>query len=188
MSHAGDKSNELVHSERPPETQAIVGHGGTAFEGVDASVKAVILSLVVIALILVVSFAITIPIQKTMDKANPTGSYPTALKVGRVLPPEPRLEVHPWDYYPDLLVQQEKVLNSAGKNQNGTFHIPVDQAIGDLAGKLSIRPDAPPGLTIPGGQGRDFAGSLANMPPGYQPPPPTIQGEIRKNAQPQSTK
>jgi hypothetical protein len=185
MSHPS-KPHELVYSETPPESQAIVGHGGTAFEGVDASVKMVIYSLVIIALMLVVSFAITLPIQKTLNRENPTGSYPTALTPKRVLPPEPRIEVHPWDYYPDLLASQEKILHSAGKDPSGKYHIPVDQAIDNVAGKLTVRPDAPPGLTIPGGQGRDFAGSLANMPPGYQPP--TIQGEIRKNAQPQVTK
>ncbi len=180
------KENELVHSERQPHSEPVEGHGGTSFENVDASVKMVIFSLFVIALILVVSFAVTIPIQRKLHDANPAGGNPSALASGRVLPPEPRVEVHPWDYYPELLASQEKVLNSAGKDASGRFHIPIDNAIDNVSGKLSIRPDAPPGLTTPGGQGRDFAGSLSNMPPAYQPP--TIQGEIRKNAQPQVTK
>lgn len=185
MSHSHEE-NELVHTETPPESHPIVGHDGTSFEGVDASVRMVILSLVIIALILVVSFAITIPIQKTLNRENPSSSFPSALRPSRVLPPAPRLEVHPWDYYPDLLASQEKTLQSAGKDPSGRYHIPITQAVDNIAGKLSVRPDAPPGLTIPGGQGRDFAGSLANMPAPYQPP--TIQGEIRKNAQPQTTK
>jgi hypothetical protein len=181
-----EKPNELVHSERAPDTHPIIGHEGTAFEQVDASVKMVILSLFIIAGILVVSFAITIPIQRTLNHAHPETGYASALKPGRVIPPEPRLEVHPWDYYPELLASQEKILHSAGKLPNGSEHIPIDQAINEISGKLPIRPDAPPGLTTPGGQGLDFSGSLANMPAGYQPP--TIQGEIRKNAQPQVTK
>lgn len=185
MSHQ-HKDNELMHSEREPSSQPVVGHGGTAYENVDASVRMVILSLFIIAAILVVSFAITIPIQKRLDKNTPSTGYASALNPGRVIPPEPRLEVHPWDYYPELLASQEKTLNSAGKDASGRYHVPIDQAINNVTGKLNIRPDAPPGLTIPGGQGRDFAGSLANMPPAYQPP--TIQGEIRKNAQPQVTK
>lgn len=181
-----EKPNELVHSERPPNTQPVIGHAGTSFEHVDASVRMVILSLFIIAGILVMSFAITIPIQRALHRAHPDSGYVSALQPSRVIPPEPRLEVHPWDYYPDLLADQEKILNSAGKLPNGSEHIPIDQAINQISGKLPIRPDAPPGLTVPGGQGRDFAGSLANMPASYQPP--TIQGEIRKNAQPEVTK
>lgn len=180
------KENELVHSERPPETHPVLGHAGTAFESNDASVKMVIFSLIVIALILVVSFAITIPIQRRLNHAIPSSALPSMVGPSRIIPPEPRIEVHPWDYYPELLAAQEKVLNSGGKDANGQTHIPIEQAIDGLSSKLTIGPNAPPGLTIPGGQGRDFAGSLANMPAGYQPP--TIQGEIRKNAQPQVTK
>jgi hypothetical protein len=180
------KENELVHSERPPESHPVVGHGGTAYENVDASVRMVIFSLFIIAAILVVSFAITIPIQRRLNHANPSTGYASALTPGRVIPPEPRLEVHPWDYYPELLASQEKVLNSAGKEPNGRYHVPIEQAINSVAGKLPIEPNAPQGLTIPGGQGRAFASSLADMPPGYEPP--TIQGEIHKNAQPQATK
>ncbi|MCU1293793.1 MAG: hypothetical protein JWP08_2643 [Bryobacterales bacterium] len=185
MSHA-QKDNELVHSERPPSSEPVLGHGGTSYENVDASVRMVILSLVVIALILLVSFAVTIPIQKTLHRDNPPGVFPTALAPSRVIPPEPRIEVHPWDYYPDLLASQQKVLNSAGKDPSGAYHFPIGQAVDAVATRLNVRPNSAPGLTIPGGQGRDFAGSLANMPPAYQPP--TIQGEIRKNAQPQVTK
>ena len=187
MSHANNKDNESVHSESQPESHPVVGHGGTAFEGGDASVRMVIFSLFVIALILVVSFAITIPIQRRLHEDNPTGSFASAVGPSRIIPPEPRIEVHPWDYYPDLLASQEKTLNSAGTDANGRSHVPIDQAIDSVSSKLTIRPDAPPGLTIPGGQGREFAGSLANLPAGYQPPP-TIQGEIHKNAQPQVTK
>lgn len=181
-----EKPNELVHSERPPDSQPVIGHGGTSFENVDASVRMVILSLFIIAAILVVSFAITIPIQRTLNHAHPDSGYVSALHPGRVIPPEPRLEVHPWDYYPELLASQEKILHSSGKLPNGTSYIPIEQAITQIAGKLPVRPDAPPGLTVPGGQGRAFAGSLADMPAGYRPP--TIQGEIHKNAQPQVTK
>jgi hypothetical protein len=187
MSHTQHKENDLVHSERPPSSEPIIGHDGTSYEGVDASVRMVILSLIIIALILLVSFAVTLPIQKTLRRQNSAGVYPTALPPVRVIPPEPRIEVHPWDYYPELLASQEKQLNSAGKDRNGTYHIPINQAVDMIATKLPVRPNSAPGLTVPGGQGRDFSGSLANMPPAYQPPP-TIQGEIRKNAQPQVTK
>lgn len=160
------------------------GHEGTTYEGVDASVKMVIYSLVIIALILIVSFAVTIPIYRILNDANPTGNLPSPLAPARVIPPAPHLEVHPWDIYPDLLAHQEQVLNSSGRDADGHVHIAIEQAVNAVVPTLNVRPNAPPGLTIPGGQGRDFSGSLASMPPAYQPP--TIQGEIRKNAQPQA--
>ena len=47
--------------------------------------------------------------------------------------------------------------------------------------RLKIEPDAPQGLTTPGGESRRFAGSIVDMPTPYHTP--AIQGEIQKNAQ-----
>jgi hypothetical protein len=168
----------------PIASQPHAGHEGTTYEGIDASVKMVIFSLVIIALILVVTFAITVPIFRTLRDTNPPGNLPSPLAPARVIPPAPNLEVHPWDTYPDLLAEQEKTLHSSGRDANGHIHISIEQAQNAVLPTLNVRANAPPGLTVPGGQGRDFAGSLASMPPAYQSP--TIQGEIHKNAQPQA--
>jgi hypothetical protein len=164
-----------VHSE--PHA----GHGGTTYEGTDASVKVIIGSLAVIALTLVITAVITLPIQNILKQANPPGELPSPLAPDRVIPPLPVLQVHPWETFPDLRAHEDEVLNSSGKDENGHFHIPIDQAVDSVVSQLKIRPSAPQGLTVPGGQGRDFAGSLSAMPPAYQKP--TIRGEIRKNAQ-----
>jgi len=179
MSH-DTHHNSMVQVHGPVASQPHAGHEGTTYEGIDASVRMVIFSLIIIALILVVSFAVTIPIFRTLRDTNPPGSLPSPLAPARVIPPAPNLEVHPWDTYPDLLAEQEKVLHSSGRDAKGHVHISIEQAQNAVVPSLNVRANAPTGLTIPGGQGREFAGSLASMPPAYQSP--TIQGEIHKSA------
>ena len=176
MSEIHDHANQPVHSE------AHEGHEGTSYEGTDASVLMVIGSLAVIALTLLVTALITFPIQNMLKKANPIGESPTPLSPSRVIPAEPRLQAHPWEVFPDLVAAQEAQLHSSGKDESGRTYIPIEQAMDAIVPKLNVRANASPGLTVPGGQGRDFAGSIASMPPVYQQSP-TIQGEIRKNAQ-----
>jgi hypothetical protein len=138
----------------------------------------------VIVITLVVSAAIVIPIHKLLRAANPEGDLPSPIAPARIVPQAPVLEVHPWESFPDLLADQNKQLNSYGKDQAGRPHIPIQQAIDGVASKLNIRPNAPQGYTVPGGQGREFGHSLEAMPPAYHNQPgPVIQGEIRKNAQ-----
>jgi hypothetical protein len=91
------------------------------------------------------------------------------------------LEVHPWDTFPQIRAHEDEVLNGTGKDAAGHLHIPIEQAMTAMVSKLTIKPGAPQGLTTPGGEGRDFAGSVSAMPARYRPP--TIQGEIQKNEQ-----
>ena len=166
MSH--DPHHEIVQHHGPVTSEPVLGHEGTHFEGTDASFKVVVGSLIVIVVTLIVSAAIVLPIQNVLKTANPSGPLPSPIAPARVVPQTPVLQVHPWETFPDLLAAQNKQLNSYGKDANGHVHIPIDQAINDVAGKLPVRPSAPEGYTIPGGQGRDFAGSLSSMPPAYQ--------------------
>jgi hypothetical protein len=165
----------------PIETEPHVGHGGTSFEAVDASVKMVIYSLAIIAGTLVVVFAITIGLQKYLQETHPPGQLPSPLAPARILPPEPQLQVHPWETLPDVRAQEDQVLSSYGKDADGRVHIPIDRAMDAVLSQLNVAPNAPPGITTPGGGGRDFSGSINAMPPAYRPP--QIQGEIRKRAQ-----
>jgi hypothetical protein len=168
---------EVVHSE------PVLGHGGTNFESTDAKVGIIIGSLLVIVITLVVSFLIVIPIHKLLRAANPPGELPSPIAPARVVPPVPVLQVHPWETFPELVAAQNKQLHEYGKDIAGKPHIPIDQAIDGVTGKLAVRPNAPEGYTVPGGQGRAFAGSLESMPPAYHSQAgPVIQGEIRKNA------
>jgi hypothetical protein len=164
----------------PIETEPHVGHGGTAFEAVDASVKMVLYSLAIIAGTLVVVFAITIGLEKYLQETHPPGHLPSPLAPERILPPQPQLQVHPWETLPDVRAYEDTVL-SGGKDAEGRTHMPIEQAMDAVVPRLNIRPDAVPGITTPGGEGRDFSGSVNAMPPAYRPP--QIQGEIHKRAQ-----
>lgn len=168
-------------THEPVETEPHAGHAGTAFEAVDASVKMVIYSLAVIAGTLLVVFVITIGLQKYLENTTPLGELPSPLAPGRVVPPGPQLQVHPWETLPDVRSHEDQVLNGSAKDAEGHIHIPIDRAMDTVLSRLNISPDAPTGITTPGGEGRDFAGSVNAMPPAYRKP--QIQGEIRKHAQ-----
>jgi len=165
----------------PVETEPHVGHGGTAFEAVDASIKMVIYSLAIIAGTLIIVFAITIGLQKHLLDTTPLGEARSPLAPARVVPPGPQIQVHPWETLPDVRAHEDQVLNGSAKDAEGHIHIPIDRAMDAVLSRLTISPDAPPGITTPGGEGRDFAGSVNAMPPRYRRP--QIQGEIRKHAQ-----
>ncbi len=176
------KSNDLVSPRRTEKhSEPVEGHGGTSFEGIDAKAGTVLWSLGIIAGTLVVVFIMTIGIQKLLERANPPGDLPSPLSPARIIPPTPRLQVHPWEELPELRSHEDQVLNGFGRDADGRTHIPINRAMDAVVSRLSIRADAPQGITTPGGEGRDFAGSINAMPAPYQRP--QIQGEIRKNAQ-----
>jgi hypothetical protein len=177
----GTKSNELVHSEGIKHSEPVLGHDGTNYENVDARAGLVIGSLAIIGLTLVVVFAMTVGIQKYIDRTNPKGELPSPLAPARVIPPAPQLQVQPWEDLPQMHAEEDQVLNLSGKDAAGHFHIPITDAIGAVVSRVKIEPNAPVGLTTPGGGGRTFGGSLANMPPEYRTP--GIKGEIQKHAQ-----
>lgn len=177
-----DTQNTMVSSRGPMESTAHIGHGGTKFEEGDAKAGVVISSLAVIGGTLVFVFALTLVIHSLLIKVNPPGSLPSPLARERVIPPAPQLEVHPWDILPDLRAHEDQVLGSYGKDMiQNRSRIPIDRAISAVATRLNVAPGAPQGIRTPGGEGRDFAGSVSSMPAPYQRP--QIQGEIRKNAQ-----
>lgn len=175
------KPNRLVSPHgQVVESEPHTGHGGTSFEGGDARASVVIWSLAVIGVTLVVIFAITIGIQKILETKNPAGQLPSPLAPARVIPQGPLLQVHPWEELPQVREDAQQLLNSSGKDANGRYHIPIDQAMANVVSRLNIAPNAPVGITTPGGEGRDFSGSINAMPAPYQRP--QIQGEIQKHA------
>jgi hypothetical protein len=131
--------------------------------------------------VLVLVGALTIGVQKYLLVSNPVGNVPSPLAPARVLPPEPHLQVRPWEALPELRAREDKILNSTGKDENGHFHIPIGQAMDAVLKQLPIRPDSPQGITTSGGGGREFSGSLDAMPEAYRGP--RIKGEIHRHAQ-----
>jgi hypothetical protein len=181
MSHSPSKPHQAVHVEGPKPSEPHEGHEGTRYEGIDARPGLVIWSLALIGGTLVIVFAFTVGIQRYLQRANPPGELPSPLAPARIVPPRPQLQVHPWEELPDLRAREDQILHSYGKDPDGRVHIPIDRAMDAVVSRLNIRPDAGQGLTTPGGEGREFAGSVNDLPAPYRKP--QIQGEIRKNAQ-----
>jgi hypothetical protein len=175
-----NKDNELVHSHAPKTSLPVYGHERTSYEGTDATAGIVIWSLAIIGATLVIVFAFTVGIQKWLQSAHPAGQAASPLAPGRVIPPAPQLQVHPWEELPEVRAREAQVLNSYGKNPDGTYHVPIQVAINNVAPRLKVAANAPLGLTTPGGEGRDFAHSVKDMPAPYQVP--AIQGVIEKHA------
>jgi hypothetical protein len=166
---------------KPHHSEPVAGHGGTKFENVDAKPGLVIWSLAFIGGTLVIVFAMTIYFQRVLEKDNPTGQSPSPLTDQRPVPPAPQLQVHPWEELPEMRAHEDQVLSMTGKDADGHQHIPIDHAMDAVVAHLKIAPNAPEGLTVPGGNGREFSGSLADMPAQYRVP--QIQGEVQKHAQ-----
>jgi len=178
-----ERQPDIPASSHAPHrsTEPHVGHGGTKYEGVDASLKLVGVSLAIIWATLIIVFALTIWIQKYLTRTTPLGDLPSPLAPARIIPPNPQLQVHPWEELPDVRANEERILNSYGKDAQGHLRIPIDRAMDVIVSRLTIRPDSPPGITTPGGEGRAFAGSVNAIPPAYRGP--QIKGEIHKHAQ-----
>jgi hypothetical protein len=176
-----DKDNTLVHSGHVVHSEPRLGHEGTNYEGTDAKAGLVVSSLALIGLTLVIVFFLTVGIQKYIQARNPAGEAPSPLAPERVVAPAPQLQVHPWEDLPQLRAQEDQILNSSGKDAEGHYHIPINDAMAAVVPHLKIEPNAPVGLANPGGEGRQFSHSLSDMPPQYRVP--AIRGEIRKHAQ-----
>lgn len=181
MSDSKQKPHDLVSPDKTPRTEPHEGHGGTKYEGVDATAGIILYSLSIIAGTLVIVFFFTVFIERYLADRNPPGQLPSPLAPARVYPPAPQVQVHPSEELPDILAHDNQILNSSGRDAEGHMHVPIDRAMDAVVSRLNIRPGAPQGITTPGGEGRDFAGSINSMPAPYQRP--QIQGEIRKNAQ-----
>jgi hypothetical protein len=154
--------------------------GATRFEPGDARASIVIWSLAIIAGVLVAVFALTVGIQKYLYEKNPVGDLPSPLAPARILPPNPQIEVQPWEYFPELRAREDRILDSYGKDANGHLRIPISRAMEAVMPNLKIRPGAPVGITTPGGEGRYSAGvENANRVP-YRI---EIKGGVQKNAQ-----
>jgi hypothetical protein len=158
------------------------------YEATDANPRITVFSMAILMGILLFSLVITVGIQKWLEVATPVGEPASPLAPERVLPPDPKLEVHPWESYPVLRANEDKILNSYGKDAEGHIHIPIQRAMDNVLPTLSIEPNAPVGLTTVPGQGREFSGSVKDFPPGYsqpqqQPPGVGLKGEVEKHAQ-----
>ena len=165
----------------PIEHETHASHG-VRFEDRDAPPKLIIWGLAGVGAILVGSLLLTLVIQANYEKVTPKGQPLSPLAPARIVPPNPQLEVHPWDTYPQLRAHEDEILNGYGRDAAGHIHIPIEKAMDQIVARLPVRPASPTGLTTPGGEGRDSSHGLDAIPRGYQPVP-QIQGEIQKHAE-----
>jgi len=163
-----------------PLSEPIVGHGGTSYEGLDVHPGVVVWSLVIIAGLALGAFGLMIGVQKYMEKTHPPGELASPLAPDRVIPPAPQLQIHPWEDIPEMRAAEIEALNATGRDKAGRMHIPIANAMTEVLSRLKIDPNAPQGLTTPGGQGFEYSHSVTGIPGASRP---QIQGEIRKNAQ-----
>ena len=176
---------KLEHPAAPKEPEHPTKRTGV--EESDANIRLAISSLALIVLSLLFIGAITIGVQKFLEKTTPVGNAANALAPGRVVPPDPKIEVHPWNTVPELRKHEDEILNGYGADLGGHMHIPIDRAMDLVVSRLPIRPNAVAGLTTPGGLGREFSRGLADLPPEYKvnqgQGPTQIRGEVNKNVQ-----
>jgi hypothetical protein len=175
----------MSHSEHKVfNSKPVMGSDGTGFEGSDAPAKVVVYSLAIVGVLATCAFALMFGYDKFLESQHPPTSLPSPLAKERILAPAPQIERLPWLDLPELRAHEKEVLNSSGKDRLGNMHIPIDKAIDLMAAKLDTNPNAPVGLTTPGGQGPIFSHGLADMPAAYQQSQSqaVIQGEIHKNA------
>jgi hypothetical protein len=163
-----------------PLSEPIVGHGGTSYEGLDVHASVVVWSLAIIAGLALGAFILMLGVQKYMEKTHPPGELASPLAPDRVLPPAPQLQVHPWEDLPEMRAAEITALDTTGRDKAGRMHIPISNAMTEVLSRLKIDPNAPRGITTPGGQGLEYSRSMTEIPGASRP---QIQGEIRKNAQ-----
>ena len=170
-----------MSEEHPvPLSEPIIGHGGTNYEGRDVKPGIVIWSLIIVASLAVAAFLLMVGVQKYIEANHPAGASISALAPDRVIPPAPQLQVHPWEDFPDMRAAEDKELATTGRDKAGRMHIPIDNAMTEVLSRLKIEPNAPRGLTTPGGQGIEYSHSLGETSGNERP---EIKGEIHKNAQ-----
>lgn len=179
---SGDlRGHPSPHPHDPvPLSEPIMGHGGTAYEGRDVGPGVVIISLIIIAVLVVIGFALMLGFQKFMEHSHPRGELASPLAPDRIVPPAPQVQVHPWEDLPEMRLKEEKELNTTGRDQAGRMHIPIANAMTEVLSRLKVDANAPRGLNTPGGQGLEYSRSVTQIPGGTRP---QIQGEVRKNAQ-----
>jgi hypothetical protein len=157
-----------------------MGHFGTAYEGHDVKAGVVIWSLIIVAGLAIAGFILMIGVQKYLEASHPPGELASPLAPDRIIPEAPQVQVHPWEDLPEMRASEVKALETTGRDQAGRMHIPIEKAMSEVLTKLKVDPNAPKGLTTPGGQGREYSHVLTENRGNERP---QIEGEIRKNAQ-----
>ncbi|HTB17567.1 MAG TPA: hypothetical protein VK708_05595 [Bryobacteraceae bacterium] len=108
---------------------------GAGHEQSEVSVRLIVVSLAFLAVATAIVFVLVIGIFRYFY-----ASYSTAesIKLSQpVIPPEPRIEVAPYEQLQQLRVQEDHILSTYAwvDKQNGVVRVPIDRAIDMLAAK-----------------------------------------------------
>jgi hypothetical protein len=106
---------------------------GAGHEQQEVSVRLIVVSLAGLAIVTLIVFVLVVGIFRYFYDTDKTGE---ALRQG-VIPPEPRIEVAPYEQLQQMRVKEDHILNSyAWVDKNaGTVRVPIDRAIDLLAAK-----------------------------------------------------
>jgi hypothetical protein len=108
---------------------------GAGHEQSEVSVRLIVVSLAFLAVATAIVFVLVIGIFRYFYD---TYSTEEATRLSHpVIPPEPRIEVAPYEQWQKLRVQEDHVLNSYAwvDKQAGVVRVPIDRAIDLLAAK-----------------------------------------------------
>src|SRR5579871_4499374 len=113
-------------------------NGSSGHEQRDTGVGLIAASAGGLAIVVLAVFLLmwgTFNLLKNDQAKNDVSQYP----MGRTtqIPPEPRLQEHPWEELQQLHAREQKVLSGYGwqDQKNGVLHIPIDRAIDLVAQK-----------------------------------------------------
>jgi len=108
---------------------------GAGHEQSEVSVRLIVVSLAFLAVATAIVFALVVGIFRYFYDANGTAEA-TRLS-SPVVPPEPRIEVAPYEQLQQLRVREDHILNSYAyvDKQGGVVRVPITQAIDMLAAK-----------------------------------------------------
>jgi hypothetical protein len=108
---------------------------GAGHEHSEVSVKLIVVSLGFLAVTTFFVFVLVVGIFRYFYDTYSTAEATRLSKP--VIPPEPRIEVAPYQQLQDLRAKEDHILNSYAllDRQTGTVRIPIDKAIDQLAAK-----------------------------------------------------
>jgi hypothetical protein len=106
---------------------------GAGHEQREASVRLIVASLGGLAIVTLIVFVLVVGIFRYFYDTDKTGE---ALRQG-VIPPEPRIEVAPYEQLQQLRAREDHILSTYAwvDKSTGTVRVPIDQAIDLLAAK-----------------------------------------------------
>lgn len=106
---------------------------GAGHEQREANVRIIVASLAGLALVILIVFVLVIGIFRHFYDSDNTG----AARREAVVPPEPRIEVAPYEQLQQMRVKEDHILTTYAlvDKQSGTVRVPIDRAIDLLAAK-----------------------------------------------------